>query len=262
MIPISDDNPTRTTPYVVYALIILNVFVYLINNVGAGPFGRLWNFSMIPYSVIHDMRVIPIINQFGQIAGFQKDMAIGPHPQWITIFTSMFMHGGLFHIGGNMLFLWVFGNNIEDVLGHAKFLLFYTACGVLAAFAHIASNPNSMIPTVGASGAIAGMLGAYLLLYPQARVNTLVFLGFFVTHVEIPAIFVLGVWFLTQLTGVAGSGGTIGGGVAYWAHIGGFVAGLVIIYLMGGRGLAQRRRSYLERYDDDDDRPYPWRPQR
>ena len=250
MIPLSDDNPTRKKPYVVYMLVILNVIVYFMNNVGAPGLGRLWNFSMVPYSVIHDVRVIPLINQLGQIAGFQKDFAVGPHPQWITIFTSMFMHGGFMHIAMNMLYLWIFGNNVEDALGHIKFLLFYIACGVLASVAHIASDANSMIPTVGASGAIAGVLGAYLLLYPHARVRTLIFLGWFVDYAEIPAIYVLGVWFLLQLTGVVGSAGSVGGGVAYWAHIGGFIAGLIVIYIIGGRRLAQRSRSRLEPYDD------------
>lgn len=255
MIPLADENPSRSKPYIVYGLIIANIIVYLINLVGPnGPLGMgsLWNFSMVPYSVIHDIRVIPVANQVGQIIGFKQLPGVGPHPQWITIFTSMFMHGGLLHIGGNMLYLWIFGNNIEDALGHIKFLLFYLACGVLAAFAHIVSGPNSIIPTVGASGAIAGVLGAYLYLFPGNSVRTLVLLGFFWTWVDLPAVLVLGVWFLTQLLGVGNSGGQLNGGVAYWAHIGGFISGIALILLLGGKSLRRpRRRSYLERYDEN-----------
>lgn len=257
MIPISDDNPTRRKPYVVYALVALNVLVYLVDHASArGPLSALWDYSMVPYSVIHDTPVkVPVgRNPYGQVLVATH---LGLNPQWLTIFTSMFMHASLMHIGGNMLYLWIFGNNIEDVLGHTKFLLFYLASGVLAALAHVYSDVNSVIPTVGASGAIAGVLGAYLIVYPHARVNTVVILGFFWDLVQIPAVFVLGVWFLLQLTGVLGTGGQIGGGVAYWAHVGGFVAGAVMILLLGGRGLARRRRSYLSRYDEE--RPYPWR---
>ena len=262
MIPISDDNPTRIKPYVVYALIAINVLVYIIDHVGAtNAFGRLWNWSMVPYSVISDVRVVPVLNQVGQIVGFSKAPEVGPHPQWITIFSSMFLHGGLAHIGGNMLFLWIFGNNIEDTLGHFKFILFYLACGVLAAITHIVVSfmgGSQFIPTVGASGAIAGVLGAYLILFPQARVRTLVLFWIIWHFVEIPAVFVLGVWFLTQLTGILGTGGQVGGGVAYGAHIGGFIAGVILILLVGGRRLINRRpRRYYRAYDDD--QPYPWR---
>lgn len=263
MIPLGDENPTRKTPYVMYTILALNILVYLIDMLGPrSQFGSfLWNWSMIPYSVLNDVRVAPVFTQQGQLIGAQKLPGVGFDPQWITIFTSMFMHGGLLHIGSNMLYLWIFGNNIEDILGHFKFLMFYLAGGVLAAVAHIASDTNSFIPTVGASGAIAAVLGAYLIVFPHARIRTLIMLGWFWDVVEIPAIYVLGVWFLLQLTGVASTGGTLGGGVAYWAHIGGFAAGALLILLFGGpklgRGLRSRR---LERYRDDDERPYPFRP--
>lgn len=244
MIPLADENPSGRRPYVVYVLIALNVLVYIVNYfTSRGPFGGLNNWSMIPASVIHNQ---PAVETFRVLYGNAIREVRVPHqgldPQWLTIFTSMFMHASILHIGGNMLFLWVFGNNIEDALGHVQFLLFYLACGFLAAAAHIMSNLSSTVPTVGASGAIAGVLGAYLYLYPGNRVRTLVLLGFFWTSIDIPAVIVLGVWFLTQL---AGLGNTMhGGGVAYWAHIGGFLVGLIGIYLLGGRRLRRSRRRY------------------
>ena len=245
MIPIADENPSRSTPYVVFILLAVNVLVYLYELVG----GDTSAYSMIPFSVIHDERVVPVFNQVRQLVGYKPVPGVGPHPQWLTILTSMFMHAGLLHIAGNMLYLWIFGNNIEDTLGHLKFLAFYLACGVLAAITHILTGPQSIIPTVGASGAIAGVLGAYLYLCPGNRVHTLVLLGFFWTRVEIPAVFVLGVWFVTQLLGLGSSGGQIGGGVAYGAHVGGFVAGLVIVFLLGGRSLRRPRSRYSRSFD-------------
>lgn len=259
MIPLADENPPGKRPYVLYVLVILNILAYIYDVLGAqGPFGRLWDFSMIPYSVVHNaplMQKLPVVYH-GMPAAIER-LHHGLNPQWLTIFTSMFMHGSLAHIGFNMLYLWIFGNNIEDALGHIKFLLFYLACGVLAALAHIYSDPNSTIPTVGASGAIAGVLGGYLILYPKNRVRTLIMLGFFWDFVEIPAVFVLGSWFVIQIvSGLFGAAGMQGGGVAYWAHVGGFVAGMVLIILFGGRRYANRRQSRLGPYDD---RPYPWR---
>jgi membrane associated rhomboid family serine protease len=249
MIPLSDENPPRTKPYVVYVLILLNVAVYIY-----GFFDRSLQsiFSMIPYGVIHDQRIIaqPVVNQLGQLVGYRRELVPGIHPQWVTVFTSMFLHASLLHIAGNMLFLWIFGNNIEDALGRFRFLLFYVSCGVLAALAHIAVSITSIgqfVPTVGASGAIAGVLGAYLYLYPGNRVQTLVLMGFFWTRVEIPAVLVLGVWFVTQLLGLGGSGGQAGGGVAYGAHVGGFLAGVILIILLGGRALRRPRPRFYRR---------------
>ena len=279
MIPLRDNNATASKPYVVYGLIALNVGVFIVQM-----FGLLDKFTMVPYSVIHDVRVSlatlngrPIANQFGNPV-FATMPLIGPHPQWITIFTSMFMHGGLMHIGGNMLYLWIFGNNIEDALGHVKFLFFYLLCGVLAAGAHVLMSGalatgtpipdvgnaitlktlGAGIPTLGASGAIAGVLGAYLVLYPRARIDTLLVLGWFWDMIQIPAFYVLGVWFVLQLTGTFGTGGQVGGGVAYWAHIGGFVAGMLLIVILGGRKLTRPRRSRQSSWNEG--RPYPFRP--
>jgi membrane associated rhomboid family serine protease len=156
----------------------------------------------------------------------------------------MFLHGGLIHIGGNMLYLWIFGNNIEDVLGHIKFIFFYFTGGAIAAGAHILSNPASQVPTIGASGAIAAVLGAYMVLYPTRRVICLVLLGFFFTTIAVPAVVVLGLWVFLQFINAAVTGGgmTPGvGGVAYWAHIGGFAAGVVGILLLGGQRLVRQR---------------------
>ncbi len=243
MIPIGDDNPVRTRPYVTYVIIAINIVVYLIDRIGAqGPFGNLWTLSLVPRSLItNEPTVMTIPMVVGNYIRETRVTHTGLDPQWLTIFTSMFMHGSLMHIGGNMLYMWIFGNNIEDVLGHAKYALFYLACGVCAALAHVAMNINSAVPMVGASGAITGVLGAYLVLFPLASIRVLIFIFIFWDYVGVPAFIVLGVWFLTQLMGVGGSGGIQGGGVAYWAHIGGFVAGVGVV-LVAGRNRLMRRR--------------------
>jgi len=150
-------------------------------------------------------------------------------PPGLTILTSMFLHGGVLHLLGNMMFLWIFGNNVEDATGHLRFLVFYLACGATAAVAHIATHPASNMPMVGASGAISGVLGAYFLLYPHARIVTLVWLGFFARTVQIPAFVFLGIWFLVQALSWAAGGSDGGGGVAFGAHVGGFIAGLLLL---------------------------------
>ena len=167
---------------------------------------------------------------------------------WWMIFTSMFLHANWLHIGGNMLSLWIFGNNVEDTLGKARYLLFYLATGAAAAAAHIYSDPNSSIPTVGASGAVAGLMGGYLILFPHARIQSLVTLFIFITISEVPALLVIGFWALLQVLNSSWLGGGMqeGGGVAYFAHIGGFVAGVLLILALGGRNLAYQR----------DERPY------
>lgn len=207
MIPLGDDNPTRTRPYVTYILIAINIIVYLVDRIGAqGHMGNLWNLSMVPEAVWKNVDVyVPIAkNSQGQTL---VALYHGLSPQWLTIFTSMFMHGSIMHIAGNMLYLWIFGNNIEDTLGHIPYLVFYLAAGFFAAAAHILTDVNSTIPLVGASGAIAGVLGAYFYLFPRAKVKTLVLLVIFWTFVEVPAVLVLGVWFLTQILNVMGSSG-------------------------------------------------------
>jgi len=220
MIPIRDQIPTRRVPFVNYLLILANIGVFLF-QVLAGPYEEalVYEFALIPYNFVSSLSIANIGD----------------------IFTSMFMHAGLAHIGGNMLYLWIFGDNIEDSMGHGKYILFYLVGGIVASITHILTNPGSQIPTVGASGAIAAVLGAYLVLYPQSRVLTIIPLGFFIRMTTIPAGIVLGMWFVLQLfSGVLSIGGPDVGGVAFWAHIGGFVAGVVMAKLMG----KQRKQEY------------------
>lgn len=230
MIPLRDENPTRTTPFVVYALVIINAIVFIYNGtLDPRIQNPLAGFELVPIELIT-----------GRDVGPQTPVAA-----WATIFTSMFMHANLLHIGGNMLYLWIFGNNIEDTLGHVRFLLFYLAAGAAAALAQVATAPMSTIPMVGASGAIAGVLGAYLILFPRARVITLLFLFVFIQVVALPASIVLGMWIILQIVNslVFASGMMQGGGVAYAAHIGGFIAGVAMVYVLGGRRLIGNRRA-------------------
>jgi len=211
MIPIRDINPTHRVPWVTYGLILLNILVFVFQwLLGSAQTEFVYNFALIP-SQITD--------------------GIGPGDM-LDFFSSMFMHAGLAHIGGNMLYLWIFGDNIEDAMGHTRYLLFYLLGGIGAAVVHIMTNPNSVIPTVGASGAIAAVLGAYLVLYPRSRVMTLIFLGYWIRMTVVPSVVVLGLWFVLQLfSGVASLGGPDVGGTAFWAHIGGFVIGVVLAKL-------------------------------
>lgn len=226
MFPIHDDNPTNSTAYVNYTLVILNILVFIYELSLTQPqlerFFQLY--AVIPRELSANL-VGVAVNQ--------------PVPEPLTLITSQFLHGGFAHIFGNMLFLWIFGNNIEDQLGHLKYIVFYLACGVLAALSQWFFSTGSALPSLGASGAIAGVLGAYVLRFPRARVRTLVFLGPFITFPAIPAFFFLGIWFLQQaLYGVASLNvpsniGMENGGVAYFAHIGGFVFGAILGPLLG-----------------------------
>ncbi len=211
MIPIRDEIPTRRVPLITYSLIVLNILAFIFQS-------TLTNETQ---EVVYQFALIPAHFTSGLSAGDITD-----------IFTSMFMHAGLAHIGGNMLYLWIFGDNVEDRMGRGRFVVFYLIGGIVASLTHIATNPNSQTPTVGASGAIAAVLGAYLVLYPQSRVLTLIPLGFFIRLSMLPAAIVLGIWFLLQFfQGVLTLGGPDVGGVAFWAHIGGFVAGVVLAKL-------------------------------
>ncbi len=256
MIPLRDDQPTRTFPLVTLSLIALNVLVYL----AQGPLGLDSNWAMVPYEVTHNLdlnNVVAHLAPSGQVTFTPvppntlihlgpRDIFYGlsPHPLWLTVLTGMFMHTGFLHIAGNMLFLWIFGNNIEDALGKFRFLLFYLACGVAAAALQIYANPDSVIPNVGASGAIAGVLGAYLLLYPHARVLTLIPIFGFGFFAHIRAQWVLLAWVAYDVLPAFTSANTLrgGGGVAYFAHLGGFAAGLILILLLGGQSLAAGQR--------------------
>jgi len=219
MIPLRDNNPRRTVPVVTYTLIGANVLAFLWQlSLGANLERALFSIAFIPA-------------RFWLPGNWVFDA--------LTVVSSMFLHGSLMHIGSNMLYLFIFGDNIEDRLGKPRYILFYFACGFLATYAHAIFSPGSRIPAIGASGAIAGVLGAYLILFPHARVMTLLPIFVFITIRELPAILILGLWFVLQLFSGVGSLGVRDaqdmGGVAYFAHIGGFVAGMVLILLLGGR---------------------------
>ncbi|MCR8550370.1 rhomboid family intramembrane serine protease [Salipiger sp. P9] len=226
MFPIRDHNPSGRTPYVTYGLIVANIVIFI----------SYWSLFQQPRALsafFYDWALIPaLVSQGDGLTG---------------MVTSMFLHGGLAHLAGNMLFLFIFGDNIEDEMGHGPFLGFYLACGVIAALAHYLAAPFSPVPTVGASGAIAGVMGGYLLLFPRARVDILVILIIFFKILPIPAWIVLAVWFALQVFGGLGSTAD-GGGVAYWAHLGGFVAGMALtvpVWLRrGGPAFWNRTRGH------------------
>jgi membrane associated rhomboid family serine protease len=221
LIPLKDDIPTRRTPVLTLALIAINVIVYFLVEQGLWGLGDVGNERVVEYGAIP-----------AEITEGENLPVSDEAPFWLTTITSMFLHGSLLHLGGNMLFLWIFGNNIEDSMGRLAFLAFYLLGGFAALGLHILSDPDSAVPTVGASGAIAAVLGAYARLYPRARVVTLVFIVIIFTVVTLPALLVLGLWFLLQLLpAFAEPVDGAGGGVAYFAHIGGFVFGLVAIKL-------------------------------
>jgi len=214
MFPYKDDNPTTSFPSVTIGIISLNIVVFILQVLSGGDGQRIvFAYGAIPHNIVSFESTQPI------------------HP-FLTIFTSMFMHGGLFHIFGNMLYLWIFGNNIEDRLGHVRFIIFYLFCGIAAALSHVLTAAGSNVPMIGASGAVSGVLGAYLLLFPYARIHTVIFLGFFVQTVQIPALIVIGFWAIIQVVnGLIAQGALNQGGVAWFAHMGGFIAGLITIKL-------------------------------
>jgi len=266
LIPLKDNLPTDHFPVMVAVIIAINVFVFLFlqgpslsfssgDNVETKP---VVEYGAIPYKITHpsedcSLRSVPV-DQFGTVSEElvcegtseyaetprQELTPIDEAPPILTLFTSMFMHGGWLHIIFNMLFLWIFGNNIEDSMGKVRFVLFYLIGGLAAIGAQVAVDPDAVVPTVGASGAIAAVLGGYMLLYPRAQVLTIIFLFFFFTFVEIPAMIMLGIWLLLQFLPAIGQlatpelGGE-GGGVAYFAHIGGFICGLALIHLFAKR---------------------------
>ena len=233
MLPIKDDIPTRRFPIVTVVIIAINLVVFFGFQVSDVSLDG----AQLKESVVVEYAAIPyeITNpgeQCSPTTGQCSDAADdGQPPAWLTILFAMFMHGGLLHLGGNMLFLWIFGNNIEDSMNRAAFVGFYLLGGVVAMLAQTALDPESTVPTLGASGAIAAVLGGYALLYPRARVLTLVIIIFFVTILRLPALLVLGAWFLFQLLDFSTVADTGGGGVAYLAHIGGFLFGLAAIKL-------------------------------
>ena len=215
MIPLKDDNPTKTFPIITILIITINIFVYFymltLDDDSARNLVNLYGAT--PYELMHGF-------------GFNKGVSLSII---FTVITSMFLHGGIFHLLSNMLYLWVFGNNIEDSMGHFRFIVFYAICGSVAVFAHALINQGSTLPMIGASGAISGLLGGYLILFPRARILTLLPLGFFIQVVKIPALFFLGFWIAFQIINSTLSIGKGGDGIAWFAHVGGFLAGLVLI---------------------------------
>jgi membrane associated rhomboid family serine protease len=223
-LPLKDDNPTSTFPLVTIGLILANglVFFHQISLDVVESQNFIFKWGAIPYQILTG----EVLHEFP------------PMPLPLTIFSSMFLHGGFLHLFGNMLYLWIFGNNVEDTLGHSRFFFFFLVCGLAAGLAQVFSNPSSTVPMIGASGAVAGVLGAYLLLFPRARVLTLFFIIFFIKLIRLPALFVLGFWFFLQLLGVWG--GSLSN-VAFFAHVGGFIVGLILVKIFQPRS---RRRVY------------------
>ena len=229
MIPLRDVIPSRTFPALVITLIGLNAFAFL--------------FEL----TLSDRQLAVFLRAYGLVPAMFSFEAV---------FTSMFLHGGWMHFLGNMLFLWIFGDNIEDRLGHGRFVTFYLLCGSVAALAHVISEPGSLIPTIGASGAVAGVMGAYFVLYPHSRILTLLPLFIFWPVVELPAVLFLGLWFLLQLfngvgTMLMAAQGATAGGIAFWAHVAGFLAGVVLVY-----AFRRPERARVEWWDDSGPRSY------
>jgi rhomboid family protein len=248
MFPYRDENETQRTPYITLAFIALNVLMWLfVQGAGASlPLARsVCNLGLIPGELTG---TVPPGTRFP--IGDGLVCLTDPGPQVSHLITSMFLHGSWMHLIGNMWFLWLFGNNVEDSMGRLRFAIFYLLCGLAAALAQVATNPASAIPMVGASGAISGVMGGYLVLYPQVRVFCLVVLGFFVTSVALPAWMMLIYWFVIQfVSGLAAFGGDVGG-VAFWAHTGGFVVGLILVKLFA-------QPEYVVAH-----RAHHWRPRR
>ncbi len=258
LFPIGDDNSDRIiTPYVTYALMALNIAVFVLLQLPSDAF--TYGFSVIPAEILSGRDFLAPGRPPGTNVIIPQ--APGPSPIYLTILSAMFMHGGWAHLGGNMLYLWIFGDNVEDAMGHVKFLIFYLLCGVLATAAHIyasqsAGGLNIYIPSLGASGAIAGVLGGYLVLYPRKSVRVLI--GFF-GLISVPAVIVIGLWIATQVFSGFGSIALTqqtresGGGVAYFAHIGGAVAGLILVWLF-------RTPKVIARAQDHYNFGYPYNP--
>jgi membrane associated rhomboid family serine protease len=266
MIPLKDNIPNERFPLITVALVVINVIAYLLSLRHGGSFingpseSTVLHDSAIPYDFTHPGKYCTVVKELVErpanefvtergvvsVSKCKSGAFPGQVNTWLSAFTAMFLHGNILHIAGNMVFLAIFGPNVEEAMGRVRYAIFYLLGGLVALAAQVAVGPNSMAPTLGASGAIAAVLGGYIVLYPHARVLSLIFIVFFVTIIEVPAVFLLGFWFLEQvyfgsanLTNPVGGGG----GVAYFAHVGGFVFGLALIRLF-----AVRRRSAPPRY--------------
>lgn len=243
LIPIHDENPTESFSYVTVVLIALNVAAFFLLTPNLGIERRCFDQQCFVeqcslQQFFYRWGVVPDeVSEGEQLTGdLGGGCRLQPKSVLLSLLTSMFLHGGFLHLGGNMLFLWVFGNNIEDRLGKLRYVVFYLATGIAGSLAHIALNPGSQIPTIGASGAISGLLGAYIVLFPHARIHSVVpipILFFLIGRIRLPAYVVLGIWFVSQFF-IGGGQQPEGGGVAWVAHVGGFVAGMVMIFVLGG----------------------------
>jgi len=234
VLPIKDyAGPRRRMPWMTWAIILLNIIIFLYQvSLGPDASAFMFAYSVVPFAITHGLPQTDLLGTSTSIP-FHT-----PNPVYLTLITSQFLHAGWLHIGGNMLFLYIFGDNVEDRMGHFWFLLFYLFCGIVAGLAQVAVAPASVIPSLGASGAIAGVLAAYLVLFPSARVKTIIFIFIFVTLITVPAIVLIGLWFLLQFFNGVASLATVQqgmGGVAYFAHVGGFLTGLVITLLLRER---------------------------
>jgi len=243
MFPYRDHNPSGTVPVVTMVLIALNCLAFFVElQQGQGLDDFIRGYGLTPRRVFASTAPDPAPPVVWPWA--PEERQVYSVPVWLTFFTSMFLHGGWMHLLGNMWYLWIFGDNVEDRMGHFRFLLFYLLCGLAAALAQTVVNSGSNVPMVGASGAIAGVLGAYLIAFPYARVSTLIFLGFFITVVQMPAFVVLGFWFLLQFfSGMGAMTLAETGGVAWWAHIGGFVVGMALLFVF--QKPEAKRRAYV-----------------
>ncbi len=238
MFPIRDDNPQILTPYATWAIVALNILAWvLVQGLGREPAlaRSICTLGLLPGELLGHLEA-----GMGIALGLDARCVIADGGNWATVFTHMFLHGGWMHLIGNMWFLWIFGNNVEDSMGHGRFVVFYLLCGLAAAGLQVAADPAAAVPMVGASGAIGGVMGAYVVLYPRVNVHMLFWFGFYVTTFAIPAFWMLGYWFVVQMVGGLGSLGAQGGGVAFWAHVGGFAAGAALVYAFRDRELLAR----------------------
>jgi membrane associated rhomboid family serine protease len=247
MFPLRDDNPTLRRSVVTFVIVLANVIIWVVvQGLGNNPTltGSICSFGLIPGELLGNVHGGTRVS-----LGNSLFYTISATPHWSTLLTHMFMHGSWFHLIGNLWFLWVFGDNVEDIMGRIKFLFFYILCGLAAAGAQIYSNPSSTLPMVGASGAISGVMGAYAILYPRVGVHVLVFLGIFIQRMVFPAWLMLGYWFLLQLVGaVPYFAGSASGGIAFWAHIGGFLAGVLLVFLFADRKKVAAHRALMRKW--------------
>ncbi len=242
MFPVSDDNPSLLTPWATLGIIALNVLTWvLVQGLGTEPAlaKSVCTLGLIPGELLQTVQPGTHFPVGGGLI-----CTLGDTPNWSTLVTTLFMHGGWMHLIGNMWFMWIFGNNVEDAMGHLRFIVFYLLVGLIASLIQIIASPNSAVPVVGASGAIGGVMGAYIMLYPRVNVHMFIFLVIYMTTIAVPAIYMLGYWFLIQLIGGIGSLGAQTGGVAFWAHVGGFVAGAVLVLFFKNPRLLERHPYY------------------